>query len=220
MWHHHDCVHVLLIWAALTHLSWQQTIKSAWTQIPTFYLSSPEDPRSTQTFTRRINFCYESCREITWSEFALDLPTYTSPHKDINISHRAFYLWVQVKNRHQPEQINLLIISKTHILLCDCFGTATNQPLRGGTFVRHIKIYPATLGGSSFQNKRACLQRIKWKDTKKVKYAIRLLYFTELPEEVFPWSDKVKQTHAVNVSSLRLVPVIGWDADWIFSLIQ
>lgn len=179
-----------------------QTIKSAWTQIPTFYLSRPVDPRSMQTFTWRINFCYESCWEITLSEFALDLPTYMFPHKDINISHRAFYLWVQVKNRHQPEQISLLINSKTRILLCDCFGTATNQPLRGGTFVRQIKIYPATLGESSFQNKRACLQRIKWKDTKKAKYAIRLLYFTELPEEVFPWSDKVNQTHALNVSSL------------------
>lgn len=92
MCHHHDCVHVLLIWAALTRLSWQQTIKSAWTQIPTFYLSRPVHPRSTQIFTRQINLCYESCREITLSEFALDLPAYTFPHKDINISHRAFYL--------------------------------------------------------------------------------------------------------------------------------
>lgn len=92
MCHHHDCVHVLLIWAAVTRLSRQQTIKSAWTQIPTFYPSRPVDPTSMQTFTRRINFRYESCREITLSEFALDLPTYTFPHKDINISHRAFYL--------------------------------------------------------------------------------------------------------------------------------
>lgn len=39
--------------------------------------------------------------------------------------------------------------------------------IRSGIFIHQMKPHPTTLGGSSFQNKQACLQRIKEKDTKK-----------------------------------------------------
>lgn len=87
MCHYHDCVHVLHTSAAVPCLQWQRTTRLAWTQMPTFHLSTDLWIRPTQTFMPRIDFCFKSCRDITLSEFALDLSAYTCFHTKASIFH-------------------------------------------------------------------------------------------------------------------------------------
>lgn len=141
------------------------------------------------------------------------------PHKGINISHRAPYLWIKSEasspaRTKRPDNHN-----KTHILLCDCFSTTANQPSEAAYLFTQWKSIQQHLEALHFRTNVPVSRELRGR-TQKSKYTICFLYFTELPPEIFPWSDKVKQTHAVNVSSLWLLPAVGSDADCICSLIQ
>lgn len=220
MCHYHDCVHVLHTLAAVTRLQSQLNKRSAWKQIPTFHLSTYPWIQDPSRYSYHGYIFASKVAEILHYQnlpwISLPTPVSTQRHQYLTPSS----LPVSQSEASTPARTKRLDNhNKTHILLCDCFGTAANQPSGAAYLFTKWKSIQRHLEALHFRTNVSVSRELSER-TQKSKYRMRLLYFTELPQEVFPWSDKVKQTHAVNVFSLWLLPAVGSDADCICSLIQ
>lgn len=161
----------------------QQITRSAYTDADFSPFHRSVDPRSTQTFTPRMRFRFESCRDITILEFALDLPACTCFNTNISIFHTEFLTCEsKVRHRRQPERKGL-IITRRHLALWLLWYGCKSVNLRGRT--QKKSKYPICLLHSTELP----------------------------PEVFFsPEANKLKQTHEANVSSLWLLPAVGSDA--------